>query len=227
MTFTIARDPELRLTSGEDWVFEAGAVGEQLTFKYWRDREREPAKPQLTTISSAFSSGLFGVGANVIGRLGRHGLVNATFDDIYFTPVAPTPAAAAVPEPNYEGFHAAALYRAGQFEEAADRLGKLASTFSQSNSETTEFDRPWTLLFLSMALHQLGDSDAARAALDKAVGWMGHKLSTNTAKPVARIDRLKWFDRLRLNVLRHEAEQLLGKPKGSSESRVQSGRPNQ
>ena len=85
----LARETEQQLTSGEDWILEAGAVGNVLTLKYWQDGEPEPATPQLTATSSAFSSGLFGVEANVTGNLPMDGLASATFDDIYFQPPLP------------------------------------------------------------------------------------------------------------------------------------------
>ena len=65
-----------------------------------------------------------------------------------------------------------------------------------------------------MALHQIGSFEAARFELDKAIEWMEKTAPNATGKPVARIDRLKWFERLRLNLLRREAEQLLGASKG-------------
>ena len=40
-------DPRMRFTAGKDWMFEAGAVGDQLTLKVWPVGKREPDTPQL------------------------------------------------------------------------------------------------------------------------------------------------------------------------------------
>jgi hypothetical protein len=85
--------PTTRLTSGQDWIFEAGALGQHLTFKFWRDGETEPAAPQVVTSSSAFASGLLAIEANVTGGLGRQGQLTATFDDIVFTTIPEPPTA--------------------------------------------------------------------------------------------------------------------------------------
>jgi RNA polymerase sigma factor (sigma-70 family) len=85
--------PSIQLTSGEDWIFEAGAVGDQLSFKFWRDGEAVPSAPQLAVVDTAFSAGLLGVEANVTGGLGRQGQLGATFDDIQFTTIPEPPTA--------------------------------------------------------------------------------------------------------------------------------------
>ncbi len=72
---------------GEDWFMEAGAVGNQLTLKVWPADDPEPAAPQLQITDSLVSKGTFGVGAYTL-QPGT--IVDATFDDIYWT----------VPEPS-------------------------------------------------------------------------------------------------------------------------------
>ena len=53
----------LGFREGEDWMMEAGAVGNQLSLKAWRVGEPEPLLPQLTAVDSTFQSGTFGVAA--------------------------------------------------------------------------------------------------------------------------------------------------------------------
>ena len=156
------------------------------------------------------SSGLIGLIACAPGLSDSSGLVSAAFDDIYFTPydVQRLPGAA-VPKVPDQALLAAALFRAGDVPDAANRLRLIPSAFAQNGGDLREISQPWTLLFLSMALHQLGDSAAAQTELDKAIEWMEQTAPGESGKPVARINRLRWFERLRLNVLRHEAEQLL------------------
>ena len=83
-------DPQMEFTVGEDWIFEAGAVGNQLSLKVWRDGDPEPAVPQLNATDSAFSSGIFGLGTAAATAAPEPGIVSATFDDVFFT--VPEPA---------------------------------------------------------------------------------------------------------------------------------------
>lgn len=83
-------DPQMEFTVGEDWIFEAGAVGNQLSLKVWRDGDPEPAVPQLNATDSAFSSGIFGLGTAAAIAAPEPGIVSATFDDVFFT--VPEPA---------------------------------------------------------------------------------------------------------------------------------------
>ncbi len=81
---------------GEDWIIEAGAVDDQLSFKAWKPGETVPAAPQWTGVDVVLASGLFGVGANRYSPQPEPAsVVSATFDDVYFT---------AVPEPNVSLF---------------------------------------------------------------------------------------------------------------------------
>ncbi len=72
---------------GDDWMIEAGAVGNQLSMKVWKVGEQEPADPQWT------STDVSPLGLGQIGVAAWHwpleqtpaGIVDATFDDIYFT----------------------------------------------------------------------------------------------------------------------------------------------
>lgn len=71
---------------GEDWWMEAGGVDDQISLKVWRDGELEPELPQLMLTDSTFTSGVFGVDANMEFGDPTVGVVSTTFDDIYFTP---------------------------------------------------------------------------------------------------------------------------------------------
>jgi hypothetical protein len=81
---TIEPDPPLAI--GEAWTVEAGIVGDQLSMKAWRLGDPEPAFPQWTHADSTIAAGQFGVGANHWSDLGPS-TVNATFDNVFFTPV--------------------------------------------------------------------------------------------------------------------------------------------
>ncbi|MCA9214304.1 MAG: hypothetical protein KDB27_14630 [Planctomycetales bacterium] len=66
--------------------FEAGAVGDQLSFKFWRDGDSEPSAPQLTVYDAELASGMLGLGADISNLSPTAELIDATFDDISFTP---------------------------------------------------------------------------------------------------------------------------------------------
>lgn len=70
---------------GEEWMIEAGAVGDLLSMKVWRVCEEEPADPQLKFHDATLTAGRFLVEAhNGSGSTIR---ADGVFDDIYFTPV--------------------------------------------------------------------------------------------------------------------------------------------
>jgi MYXO-CTERM domain-containing protein len=76
---------------GQDWMFEAGAVGDELSLKYWKVGDPEPGAPQLTFKDILGSPGRLSVGASFPGDHNNPAsLVSASFDDIYFT--VPEPA---------------------------------------------------------------------------------------------------------------------------------------
>jgi hypothetical protein len=72
------------IVAGQDWILEAGAVGSQISLKYWPDGETPPAIPQLTVSDSMYSSGPFLVGARRDNAFQAAGRVSVTFDDIVF-----------------------------------------------------------------------------------------------------------------------------------------------
>jgi len=90
----------------------------------------------------------------------------------------------------------AALYRAGQFEEAIKRLTEL-----HARRDDTQGMMP-SIFFLAMAHHQEGHFEESRKWLSRAVERADQEI---TDKPL-------WNRQLTLNMLRREAEALLGLP---------------
>ena len=78
-------DPQTQFAAGEDWIFEAGTVGNQLSLRVWRDGQPEPGAPQLTAIDSTYSSGQFAIATGVSTSAAEPNITSTTFDDIYFT----------------------------------------------------------------------------------------------------------------------------------------------
>ena len=71
-----------------DWNIEAGVVGNQLSMKVWRDGDPEPTTPQLmATDPTPLPIGQIGL-ATWNGTANSSSFpIDATFDDIYFTPI--------------------------------------------------------------------------------------------------------------------------------------------
>jgi Tfp pilus assembly protein PilF len=88
----------------------------------------------------------------------------------------------------------AALYRAGRFDEAIQRLSEAAAI------GPTVYSPAYTWFFLAMAHHRLGHGEEARQWLDKAVKHMEEETSNKD---------LLWNRRLTLHVLRREAEEMM------------------
>jgi len=75
---------------GEEWWIEAGGVGNQLSMKVWPVGDAEPESPQLLFLDSSYSTGVLGLDANMNWGSDVPGMVNTTFDDVYFrTPDVP------------------------------------------------------------------------------------------------------------------------------------------
>jgi WD40 repeat protein/tetratricopeptide (TPR) repeat protein len=96
----------------------------------------------------------------------------------------------------------AVLYRAGRFEEGAKRLTEAEAALKESpNPRTTVV---YSQLFLAMAQHRLGHAAEAEKWLKKAVLEIDRPVPENwQAAPIT------WNWRLTLQLLRHEAEELL------------------
>ncbi len=73
----------------QDWMFEAGAIGDQLSLKWWQPGEKEPVSPQIVATEGSLSSGSLLVGASSPGDHNPPSLVSASFDDLSF--VVPEP----------------------------------------------------------------------------------------------------------------------------------------
>jgi tetratricopeptide (TPR) repeat protein len=93
--------------------------------------------------------------------------------------------------------HGTALYRAGRWDQAAERLEKAVEAHAENGSA-------YEWLFLAMAYRRQGKEEAARAALDRADCWMS---LVNEPDPGA-VRRIGWRDRLQLGLLFREAEAL-------------------
>jgi len=94
----------------------------------------------------------------------------------------------------------AVLYRADEFDEAAEQLEEAVADHWKGGT-------PWDWFFLAMAHHELGNADDAQDWLDKAVEWMDENDSESDedeSRPA-----LGWDQRLELEILRQEAETLL------------------
>jgi hypothetical protein len=95
--------------------------------------------------------------------------------------------------------HAAALCRAGKFEEAVGR-------FSEARGAGWIY-RAWDYLFLAMAHHGLGHAPQARDSLDEAVRWI---LNANEKETDGSTRRwFNWSERVEIGHLRRETEALL------------------
>jgi WD40 repeat protein/tetratricopeptide (TPR) repeat protein len=85
----------------------------------------------------------------------------------------------------------AALYRAGQIDEAVKLLGQ----------------GEWSGLFLAMARHRLGHFEEARQGLDKGIRWFDQ---TPQQKRAGALETpLPWNVRLEFQILRREAQALI------------------
>jgi serine/threonine protein kinase/Tfp pilus assembly protein PilF len=98
------------------------------------------------------------------------------------------------------------LYRAGRFEEAVERLTEANNRIEDPDSGSTS-SPVYTWYFLAMAHHDLEHEAEAKQWLDRATEW--------TDKVVAEHDAgtslLRWNRRLTLELLRDEAEGMIGK----------------
>jgi hypothetical protein len=76
--------------AGEQWIIEAGIVDSEISIKYWRPGEPEPAVPQLTASDTGippFQADASRVELAVWHESASPFVLSAAFDDVYFTPV--------------------------------------------------------------------------------------------------------------------------------------------
>ncbi len=106
-----------------------------------------------------------------------------------------------------------ALYRAGRFKEAVERLTEA----TKLNAHPYRSNMLHTWFFLAMAHHRLGHADEARRWLDKATQGTEEALKSH-AEPLGNsrnpdgVIPPNWNRRLTLQLLRREAEQLIQGP---------------
>jgi len=93
----------------------------------------------------------------------------------------------------------AILYRAGQFEAAIDEFDQLLTTWDEQNMPT-QISPAYTWFFLAMAHHRQGNADEAREYLEQATARAEQEIS----------DKPAWNRKLTLELLRKEAESLIG-----------------
>jgi tetratricopeptide (TPR) repeat protein len=98
----------------------------------------------------------------------------------------------------------ALLYRAGQFEEALKRLTEAERTYQPDDRYNTI---AFNWLFLALTHQRLGHAAEAKKWHDKAVKWID--LEMPKAKESAAGRPLRWNQRLGLQLLRRESEELL------------------
>ena len=78
---------DLSFDAGEEWIMEAGTVGDRISLKVWQSGDPEPASPQLVATDSSIRSGSFGLVGDVSGSAAGPAFLSVTFDDVQFTPV--------------------------------------------------------------------------------------------------------------------------------------------
>jgi serine/threonine protein kinase/tetratricopeptide (TPR) repeat protein len=104
----------------------------------------------------------------------------------------------------------AAFYRAGRYEEAAKRLDEAITVYKPEARFRQTVAYSW--FFLAMAHQRLGQADEARKWLDKAVQWMD-QAGQEKEQDAASKTPMPWNRRLSLQLLRNEAETLIGAAK--------------
>jgi len=86
----------MQFMTGEDWWMEAGAVGNRLSMKVWKDGDVEPAVPQLVVFDDTHAFGTLGVTSAVqVNETIAPDVMRTVYDDLSFTPV-PEPSALAL-----------------------------------------------------------------------------------------------------------------------------------
>ena len=99
----------------------------------------------------------------------------------------------------------AILYRAGQLDEAIQRLTE-AEKLAKDADPKSKCSPAYHWFFLAMAHHRLGQHDEAKKWYDKAVEWTD-KVMQEHEKGTG--PRLSWNRRMTLKLLRQEAEKTL------------------
>jgi WD40 repeat protein/tetratricopeptide (TPR) repeat protein/tRNA A-37 threonylcarbamoyl transferase component Bud32 len=114
----------------------------------------------------------------------------------------------------YERILGAVQYRTGRFAEA---VGSFREAEAKGSRE-----RAWDWLFLAMAHHRLGDREKARAYLARAADWIDEAERREQPGEGSRL-WYGWSERVEVQALRREAEDLLRQPESPPPSGA--GRP--
>jgi hypothetical protein len=110
----------------------------------------------------------------------------------------------------------ATLCRARRWGEAVQRLSEARQLPFFRTDRRLEGGRAYGALFLAMAEHRLGHAEAARRWLEEAVQWIEEALQRKPASGEQAQSEapesmpLSWELRLELQLLRREAEALIG-----------------
>ena len=107
----------------------------------------------------------------------------------------------------------AVLFRGGQAERAVERLTEANKLLEALDSDAKS-PPPYTWYFLAMAHHAAGHAEEAKTWLEKAVESTDKALEEHEQEGGARIG---WNRRLTLQLLRDEAERLIGPTKEKAE----------
>ena len=102
--------------------------------------------------------------------------------------------------------HGSVLYRAGQSQEAIERLTEAEAAYQPDDQKQNAIACNW--LFLAMAQQRLGHDEEAKKWRDKAVQWIDQEMQKMPTE-LAAANPLPWNRRLTLQLLRCEAEELL------------------
>ena len=105
------------------------------------------------------------------------------------------------------GFLGDTLYRKGDLEAAVKRL-------EASIRAVPGVGVAWRKLFLAMAYHRLGRTAEAQQLLQEVVQWIEKNGQEKLGEGAELKEPMPWSLRLDLQLLRREAEQLLGKKSG-------------
>jgi serine/threonine protein kinase/Flp pilus assembly protein TadD len=163
--------------------------------------------------------------ADMLERFGRSPALQVNYFTVWTCALAPDAVAdwerplqlarqacAAGPK-NFDNLHnlGAVLYRAGRFEEAAQRLTEAQAAFPEATDPRSSIIYTW--LFLAMTEHRLGHGQQAKQFLAKAVKDIEQPAADRPGDGSTRT----WNRRLTLQILRHEAEEVLQKESGAKE----------
>jgi WD40 repeat protein/serine/threonine protein kinase/tetratricopeptide (TPR) repeat protein len=126
-------------------------------------------------------------------------------------------------DPSYLETLGGVLYRAERLEEAIQRLTE-ADRLAAAADRTPKSSPPYTWFFLAMAHQRRGQDEEAKKWFNKAVEYTDLVLAEEK-RPGG--DSLLWNRRLTLQLLRAEAEELLGVTDIPSERETDSGRTDE